>query len=52
VIDAVLHPALPSLRNTDGDPLELTTMTYELDVTAAEAFERLRPLATCAAGSR
>ncbi len=46
VIDAVLHPALPSLRNTDGDPLELTTMTYELDVTAAEAFERLRPLAT------
>lgn len=46
VIQAVLHPALPSLRNTDGDPIELTTMTYELDVPAAEAFERLRPLAT------
>jgi SEC-C motif len=46
VIEAVLHPALPSLRNTDGDPIELTTMTYELDVPAAEAFERLRPLAT------
>ncbi len=46
VIDAILHPALPSLHNTDGDPIELTTMTYELDVAAAEAFERLRPLAT------
>ena len=46
IIDAILHPALPSLQNTDGDPLELTTMTYELSVTAAEAFERLRPLAT------
>ena len=46
VVDAILHPAPPSLQNTDGDPIELTTVTYELGVTAADAFERLRPLAT------
>jgi hypothetical protein len=46
VIDAIQHPSLPSLQNTDGDPIELTTMTYELDVTTADAVERLRPLAT------
>ena len=46
VVQAILHPALPSLQNTDGDPIELTTMTYALGLTAAEAFERLRPLAT------
>lgn len=34
------------MQNTDGDPLELTTMTYELGVTAVEAVERLKPLAT------
>jgi hypothetical protein len=34
------------MRNTDGDPLELTTLTYELGVPAAEAVERLTPLAT------
>jgi hypothetical protein len=46
VVHAVLHPTLPTLQNTDGDPIELTTMTYELGVTTSEAFERLRPLAT------
>ena len=46
VVDAIQHPAPPSLQNTDGDPIELTTVTYELGVTAADAFERLRPLAT------
>lgn len=46
VIEAIEHPSLSSLQNTDGDPIELTTMTYELGVTAADAFERLRPLAT------
>jgi hypothetical protein len=43
VVDAIQHPTLPSLQNTDGDPIELTMMTYELDV-AAEAFEGLRSL--------
>ena len=45
IVDALLHPAPPVLQNTDGDPLELTTLTYELSVTAAEAVERLTPLA-------
>ena len=46
IVDALLHPPLPVLQNTDGDPLELTTLTYELGVTVAEAVERLTPLAT------
>lgn len=46
VVEGVQHPRLPSLQNTDGDPIELTTMTYELSVTTAEAVERLRPIAT------
>ncbi|MEW6321498.1 MAG: SEC-C domain-containing protein [Acidobacteriota bacterium] len=46
IVDALLHPTLPVLQNTDGDPLELTTLTYQLAVSAAEAVERLTPLAT------
>ena len=46
IVEALLHPALPVLQNTDGDPLELTTLTYELGVTLTEAVERLTPLAT------
>jgi hypothetical protein len=46
IIDALLHPAPPVLQNTDGDPFELTTLTYELSVTPSDAFERLKPLAT------
>jgi hypothetical protein len=46
IADAIQHPRLPLLQNTDGDPLELTTLTYELGVPAAEAIERLTPLAT------
>lgn len=45
IVDALLHPVPPVLQNTDGDPLELTTLSYELGVTAAEAVERLTPLA-------
>ena len=46
IVDAIVNPRLPTLQNTDGDPIELTTVIYELGVTAAEAFDRLRPLAT------
>jgi hypothetical protein len=46
IVDAVLHPKMPVMQNTDGDPLELTTLTYELGVSAAEAVDRLTPLAT------
>lgn len=46
IADAIVNPRLPRLQNTDGEPIEMTTMTYELHITAAEAFDRLRPLAT------
>jgi hypothetical protein len=46
IVDELLHPAPPVLQNTDGDPFEWTTLTYELGVSTAEALERLKPLAT------
>ena len=46
IVDWLLHPPLPVMQNTDGDPIELTTLTYELGVPVAEAVERLTPLAT------
>ncbi len=46
IAEAIANPRPPVLLNTDGDPIELTTMTYELGVRASEAFERLLPLAT------
>jgi SEC-C motif len=41
----LLNPTPPRLSNTDGDPLALTTLTYELNMTVAGAFESLAPLA-------
>jgi hypothetical protein len=46
IVDALLHPKIPVMQNTDGDPLELTTLTYTLAVAASVAVERLTPLAT------
>ena len=46
IADAIVNPRLPTLQNTDGDPIEMTTMTYDLGLTPAESFDRLRPLAT------
>ena len=46
IVDAIVNPRLPTLLNTDGDPIEMTTMTYDLGVTPSESFDRLRPLAT------
>jgi hypothetical protein len=46
IVDAIVNPKLPTLHNTDGDPIEMTTMTYDLGLTPAESFDRLRPLAT------
>jgi hypothetical protein len=46
IVEALLHPAPPIIQNTDGDPLELTTLSYELGVTVNEAVERLMPLGT------
>lgn len=45
IVTALLHPKIPVMQNTDGDPLELTTLTYVLGVPAAVAVERLTPLA-------
>ncbi len=46
IVDALQHPKLPQLQNTDGDPIEMTTMIYELAVSPGEAINRLRPLVT------
>jgi hypothetical protein len=46
IVDELLHPAPPVLQNTDGDPFEWTTLTYELGVSSTKALERLKPLAT------
>jgi hypothetical protein len=43
--DQVWNPKLPELRNTDGDKLVLTTLTYRLHCSPSSAFERLSPLA-------
>lgn len=37
IVDRLLHPTLPVMQNTDGDPIELTTLTYELGAPVAEA---------------
>jgi hypothetical protein len=47
--DAVYHPKLPEIRNTDGDRLVWTTLTYRLTCSPAAAFDRLKPLARAAA---
>lgn len=47
--DQVWNPKLPELRNTDGDRLVLTALTYRLRCGPAGAFERLKSLARAAA---
>ena len=42
--DRIRHPPLPTLQNTDGDPLTPTTLHFTLQCTPGEAFEALRPL--------
>jgi hypothetical protein len=45
IVDAIVNPRLPTLENTDGDPIEMTTMIYDLGLTPAESFDRLRQVA-------
>jgi hypothetical protein len=45
IVDQLLHPRLPQLANTDGDPIEMIAMTYDLLIPAGDVFERLKPLA-------
>jgi len=43
IAERLLDPRLPELHNTDGDPLELHTLVFDLDAPEA-AFEALRDL--------
>jgi hypothetical protein len=44
IADRLLYPQLPEMRNTDGDPLEMHTLIFDLDAPEA-AFESLKSLA-------
>jgi hypothetical protein len=46
--DQVRNPPLPELRNTDGDRLVPTTLTYRLHCSPSAAFDRLKSLARAA----
>ena len=41
---SLLNPAMPVLQNTDGDPLEFITLTYQLGCSPRTAFDKLRAL--------
>jgi hypothetical protein len=43
--DALWNPQPPEIRNTDGDPLVFTTLTYRLRCSPSVAFDRLETLA-------
>ena len=47
VADRLLHPAAPVLQNTDGDPILLQTIRYEIE-SPEEAFRALKDLALAA----
>ena len=40
----ILNPAAPGLQNTDGDPLQMTRIDYELDCPPQDVFSALLPL--------
>ena len=44
IADRLYHPQLPTLCNTDGDPLLLQTLHFDLRCSPHAAFERLRSL--------
>jgi hypothetical protein len=43
--EGIVHPELPKLANTDGEPLLPTNMYFELSASPREAFEALKTLA-------
>jgi hypothetical protein len=45
IVDELMNPRMPTLVNTDGDPIAPTTVEFELRCTPREAFDRLAPLA-------
>jgi len=44
IADRLYHPRLPTICNTDGDPLLLQTLHFDLRCSPQAAFERLRSL--------
>ncbi len=44
IYDAVMNPQMPSLHNTEGDPLVPHQLTYELLVSPGDAFDGLADL--------
>jgi hypothetical protein len=49
IADAIFNPQPPTLTNTDGEPLVLTTLTYELRSSVQEAFEVFKTLGVSSA---
>ncbi len=44
ILEEILNPPLPVLRNTDGELIELCTIHFALMIPPEEAFRRLLPL--------
>ena len=44
LVHEALHPALPRLQNTDGDPLAPATLEFKVRCSVGEAFDRLKVL--------
>jgi hypothetical protein len=44
IADPLLHPRMPQMANTDGDPLEFRELVFDID-SPREAFEALKGLA-------
>jgi hypothetical protein len=44
VREDMVNPVSPDLQNTDGDPLQMTRIDYELDCPPQDAFSALLPL--------
>ena len=45
IVDELMNPRMPTLANTDGDPIAPTTVEFALQSTPCEAFDRLASLA-------
>lgn len=43
VLERVLHPALPSLHNTDGEPIQMHRLSFDVD-SPQQAFDALKDL--------
>ena len=45
IVDELMNPRMPTLVNTDGEPIAPTTVEFALQCTPCEAFDRLASLA-------